>query len=303
MIAMPYETHHFPASFTHPSGRAFVRRALVYYAMRAAKRRVKGMFSPSAVAWRDAATVRQAYDVERGYTLDRINELEFADLVYGSHDRLEAPDASDFVLIGDDVRWESTRTTRRFLVEHMERRIREVTRPGGRLIEFGSGNGRNLLYLKSRLPDREFAGLELSSVSVELARRLSDRFGYTVQVEAGNACAPTLPPLPGPTDAVFSCHALEMMPRSFVTAVDHMLRIATDRVLFFEPIPELWPSNARGWASHCRAYVMDRLRGFMQVVHARAASAGWRVETAERLKTSTNPINETVEVTLVRARP
>jgi SAM-dependent methyltransferase len=296
-----YRTRHFPASFNHPSGGAFVRRALAHYGARAIKRRLAVLVDPSAATWRDTATVQAAYDAERAHTLERTSRLGFDELVYGSADRFDEAAESDFILFDDEVVWAPTRKSRRFLVEGMERRIRALVPPGGTVAEFGSGSGRNLLYLKSRLPDLEFIGLDLSPVSVELARQLSNQFGHPVRFEVANACESLPARVPNRVDIAFSSHALEMMPRAFVGAIDNMLSIATRHVLFFEPIPELWPSTARGCASHCRAYVMDRLRGFMPALAERADAAGWAIDEAERLKTSTNPINETVFVKLSRA--
>jgi hypothetical protein len=295
-----YRTRHFPASFFRPSGSAFVCRALAYYGPRAIRRRVQSVFNPGAATWRNAATVQAAYDAERAYTLERTATLDFDELVYGSADRFDAVPVSDFVLLDDRVVWGPTRASRRFLIEHIASRVDDLVPPDGTVVEFGSGNGRNLLYLKSRFPDRRFVGLELSPVSVDLARHLSGQFGHPVRFEVADACAASLPHIPDRVDLAFSCHALEMMPRSFPRAIDNMLALASHHVLFFEPVPELWPSNGRGLASRCRAYVMDRLRSFMPVLIARAAEAGWAIASAQRLETSTNPINETVAVVLVR---
>jgi hypothetical protein len=295
-----YETRHFPATFSHPSGNAFVGRALAYYGARAVKRRLASVLNPAVATWRDTATVQAAYDAERGYALGRTSRLGFDELIYGSVDRFDEAPESDFILLDDRVVWAPTRKSRGFLIGEIERRIGAVVPPGGTVAEFGSGNGRNVLYLKSRMPESHFVGLELSPVSVELARHLSTQFGHPVRFDVANACQPLPPGAPDRVDVAFSTHALEMMPRAFVGAIDNMLSIATRHVLFFEPIPELWPSTPRGWASHCRAYVMDRLRGFMPALVKRAAASGWRLDEAERLRTSTNPINETVVVTLSR---
>jgi SAM-dependent methyltransferase len=291
-----YPTRHFPATFTSPSGEAFVRRAAAHYGARAAKRALATVVHPRAVYWRDAGSVLAAYDTERGYTLERVSALTFDELVYGSADRFDAVSDSDFILLDDRVVWGRTRDSRRVLVEEMERRLVPLAPPGSTVAEFGCGNGRNIFYLKTRLPGCEFVGLELSPVSVDLARRLAVQFGRPARFEVYNACDPLPPRAAESVDVAFSSHALEMMPRTFPGAVDNMLRLATRHVLFFEPVPELWPWTARGAASHWRAYVMDRLRGFMPVLRQRAAAAGWRVVEARRLGTSTNPINETVFV-------
>lgn len=297
-----YTTRHFPADFARPSEREFILRALAYYGARAIKRWLIGIFNLKSQRWRDAKEVRAAYDAERGYTLDHMDRLTFDELVYGSADRFDQVRECDFVLLNDRIQWAPTRDSRRFLIQEIERRITELVPAGGTVAEFGSGSGRNLLYLKSCLPDRQFIGLELSPVSVQLARRLSARYEHPVRFEVANACEslPHPPTVPTHVDLAFSTHALEMMPRTFVRAIDNMLSIASRHVLFFEPIPELWPSTPRGLASRARAYVMDRLRGFMPELRPRAASSGWMIAEAARLKTSTNPINETALVRLAR---
>lgn len=295
-----YKTRHFPAEFARPSEREFVRRALIHYGARAIKRQLLAILNPASQRWRDAKGVMASYDAERGYTLDHMEQLTFEELVYGSADRFDQVQQSDFILIDDRITWGPTRDSRAFLIQEIERRVMELVPAGGTVAEFGSGSGRNLLYLKSRLPDREFIGLELSPVSVQLARRLSAQFERPVRFEAANVCEPLPATIPTQVDLVFSTHALEMMPRTFIVAIDNMLSIAREHVLFFEPIPELWPSTPRGWASRARAYVMDRLRGFMPELRPRAAAAGWMIAEAARLKTSTNPINETALVRLAR---
>jgi Methyltransferase domain len=292
-----YRTRHFPAEFTRPAGSAFINRALWYYGRRALKRKALGLFRRSHSQWRDATSVKAAYDAERGYTLEHLDRLSFDELVYGSADRFDQVPDSDFILLADEVIWGRTRDSRQFLVREMERRIAALVPAGGTVAEIGSGSGRNLLYLKSRLPDRRFVGFELSPVSATLARQLSARFGYDVEFSVANACEPIA--TPPPIDVVFSSHALEMMPRMFVGAVDNMLRIARTDVLFFEPIPELWPRDRRGRASRLRAYVMDRLDGFMPALAARLRGS-WKMRESRRLGTSTNPINETVLVHLSR---
>lgn len=296
-----YRTRHFPADLDTPSGGAFVRRGLAYYGARAAKRRLQALLKPGSDRWRDAALVKDAYDAERGYTLEREAALSFDELVYGSADRFDAVPESDFILLDDAVVWAPTRTSRRFLVEEIERQVRRLTSPGSTVVELGSGSGRNLLHLRKCLPDRRFVGLELSPVSVKLARHLSDKFALPVEFIEADVCRDLAAPLAA--DLVYSSHALEMMPRQFVGAVRNALAISQGHVLFFEPIPELWPADLRGWTSHLRAYVMDRLDGFMPALHRElAARPEWTVVSAERLRTSTNPVNETCRVLVRRTK-
>jgi SAM-dependent methyltransferase len=293
-------SRHLPGRFPSRSGSAFVQRALWHFGRRAVKRRTLAILNPAIERRRDSAGVKAAYDAERGYTLERIDQLTLDELVHGSADRFDEAPPDDFVLLGDRVVWQPTRVTRTFLIEEMHRAVAACAPPGGRVAEVGSGNGRNLLYLKSRLPDIRFAGFELSPVSVDLARALSARFALPAEFVCANACEPLPPAAAGSADVVYSAHALEMMPRIFAGAIDNMLRVARSHVLFFEPVPELWPRDARGLASKARAYVMDRLRGFMPVVRDIARAQGWDIVEARRLGTSTNPVNETALVHLTR---
>jgi SAM-dependent methyltransferase len=300
MQQIVYKTRHFPAELPTSAGGSFVRAALTHYARRAVKLKARAIFTPSIERWRDAGVVGAAYDTERAYMLERVGDLPLDEVVYGSADRFDEAPLDDFILLDDAVIWGPTRDSRRFLVEQMERRIRTLVAPGGTVLEMGCGNGRNLLYLKQRLPDRRFYGLELSPVSVRLGQILTARHGLDVEVLQADACAPLPASVPSRVDLVFSAHALEMMPRIFVKAIDNILTIAGSNVLFFEPVPELWPFSARGVASHLRAYVMDRLRGFMPALEAAIKGGGWRVVEAARLKTATNPINETALVHVAR---
>ena len=297
-----YQTRHFPASLTSPSGAAFVRRAVRYYAPRALKLRARSIIRPGSDHWRSAATVQDAYDAERGYTLEREDHLSFDELVYGSADRFDAVPESDFVLLDDRVVWAPTRKSRAFLVDQLEQHVARLVPAGGTVVELGSGSGRNLLHLKKQLPDRNYVGLELSPVSARLAQRLSEKFALPVEFVQANVCQPLAPGVAPAADLVYSSHALEMMPRIFPGAIRNALALSRRHVVFFEPVPELWSMDLRGLASHLRAYVMDRLNGFMPVLDAILNEhRDWRTTTAERLATSTNPINETCRVHLVRS--
>ena len=75
----------------------------------------------------------------------------------------------------------------------------------------------------AEIADRRFIGLELSPVSVTLAKRLSERFGLPVGFFEANVCQPLPAAVPRDADLVYSSHALEMMPRTFVGAWDLVL--------------------------------------------------------------------------------
>jgi SAM-dependent methyltransferase len=297
-----YSTRHFPKQLATTSGSGFVRRSFAYYVPRALRRRL-GRLSRGSVI-RDAGTVRTVYDTERGHMLARIGKLTFDELVFGTADKFDETPDTDFTLQRDRVVWGSSSESRRMIAERLADEIANLTEPGSLVVEMGSGSGRNLLFLKRRLPDREFLGYELSPVSVELARRSSERFALAVRFETADATKP-LPRIgDGRVDVVFSSHALEMMPRIFVGAVRNMFDLQPAHLLFFEPVPELWPRNLRGMASRARTITLDRLRNFMPALRSELARrGGWQLVRAERLRTAINPLNETCFVHLRRETP
>jgi hypothetical protein len=164
--------------------------------------------------------------------------------------------------------------------------VRRYARDGN-IVEFGSGGGRNLLYLAKHGVQNPLVGLELSGVSVDLARRAADHFGINARFEQCNVTQ-ALPEI-GPVDVVFSVHAFEMMPRVFVGGVENIRRLQPRVAIFIEPIEELWSHSPRGLLSRFRVRQLDRLRGF----YREAAKLG-RVVEAREIEFATNPLNPTV---------
>jgi len=213
------------------------------------------------------------------------------------------PDWTDFVLLDDEVRWGALRTPRTKLIQRLTDVVSRYAVPGATIIEFGSGDGRNILHLKKRFPATSFIGLELSDVSVNLSRCAARKFGLDAQFCQADVCGP-LPQLPDRKDVTlaFSSFALEMMPRIFTRAVDNMAASTSAGLAFFEPAGELWPRNLRGLSSRLRVLQMDRLRGLVRKVNTLSANDDWDVVSMERTKTGINPLNEGCEIHLRRAR-
>jgi hypothetical protein len=247
-------------------------------------------------AHRTPDTVRQAYDANRSAELERLESLDWDSYVYFP------PDLSDFVLLDDEVRWGALRAPRTRLLERLTRVASRYAVPGATIIEFGSGDGRNVLHLKKAFPGTSFIGLELSEVSVDLSRKAARKFGIAAEFFQANVCEalPRLPD-PGKVTLAYSSFALEMMPRIFVRAVDHMAASTSGGLAFFEPVGELWPRNLRGVSSRLRVFQMDRLRGLAGKVRSLAASGEWEVITMERTRIGINPLNEGCEIHLRRS--
>lgn len=158
------------------------------------------------------------------------------------------------------------------------------TDPGDTVVEFGCGDGRNLIYLQRALPDGDFVELEPSEVSCALARRLAERFDADVTIHEADVTAELPAALPARSAALaYSCHALEQMPRIFGRALANMAVVSRNAIALFEPVPELWPWNRRGVVSRLRVGAIDRMRGLTGAAARLAGGGEWTIETARRL--------------------
>jgi len=272
---------------------AFLSASLRHYTVAYLKTLVR----PGALLGRGTRTPRSVganYDRERGAMLDRVADMGWDEVMYGGNSS-----EPDFVLVDDRIVWEAPRVPMSRLLEHLTRVVASHCSAGDIVMEFGCGNGRNLFHLKTQFAEIRFIGLELSPLSVDLARALATKFGLDVAFHVSNVCEP-LPREVRDTRAalVFSRHALEMMPRIFPGAIRNMCAVCDGQILLLEPVPELWPRTARGLTSRLRVRAHDRLRGLMPALPHAAPS--WVVRSARHLGVSRNPLNETCEVRLER---
>ena len=271
---------------------AFLWRRLAAHAVGAGVRLVRGNH-------RTPASVRARYDAARRSLLYRIERLD-----WDQYTRLPS-DHSGFILIDGRVVWGSLRTIRDRMLDRLCAVTAGYARDGATIVEFGSGDGRNLLFLQRRFPKVSFVGLELSEVSVEVSRRAAERFAVpNVRFHVADVCG-DVPALPQREEVVlsFSCFALEMMPRIFPRAVDTMARASSVGLVFLEPVPELWRRDLRGLVSRLRVLQLDRLRGLPLVVQGLVRSGSWILEAMARSGLGHNPLNEMCELRLRRVTP
>jgi SAM-dependent methyltransferase len=233
--------------------------------------------------------VRATYDAVRG----RIRVSDFDTFVFGKSG------GHRIALNDGHVQWQShaeiVRTLRHHVVATVARACRGIANPV--VVEAGAGSGANLLLLKKLHPEIHAIGLELSPVSVELARAAAESFGLHVEMREADLTQ-SLPDLAQPVDVCFSCHALEQMPDVFPAAVDNMLGLAQSEVILFEPVGELYGRGLRQTVARLRLRAVDYLSGLYDyLVARRAAVTYWKA-----LGIGTSPFNETVEIH-VRTRP
>jgi hypothetical protein len=267
----------------------FLRRSFAYHVTRALPQRLRHTRTP--------AVVQARYDAQRGEAAARLQSTDWA-----AYTRFP-DDLCDFTLLDDQVRWGPLRVVRDRMIEHLHRAVAPWVQPGRTVIEFGSGDGRNLLVLGRAFPEMRFVGLELSPVSVELSRQAATHFGVSnVQFESANVCQPITVALPAAAEVtfVFSFFALEMMPRIFPGAIEAMLTASSGGVSFFEPVSEVWSRDLRGLTSRLRVFQLDRLAGFTSALRKAITHSPWRITAMRRTGVGLNPLNEMSEVHLER---
>lgn len=153
------------------------------------------------------------------------------------------------------------------------------------ILEFGSGFGRNCLLLKRDFPHAKIIGLELSPISVEVSQAAARRFGMAVDFRVADVTS--LDERTCPTaDLVFSCHALEQMPRIFPKAVKAMFRTKSRWIILVEPVVEHL-SGFDGWLARMRTKVHDRLIGLPEELRKQSLL----IIEERLLDSSINPLN------------
>ena len=235
---------------------------------------------------RTVAYVQKNYDSERAKLLAYLKNTPFKDYIHGG-------EAIGYSLLGGKITFGPFAKTLANCQQNIEKKLMPYLKRGATIIEFGCGDGRNLFYLKSKYPGVSFIGFELSEVSVDLATKASQK--YNIKVDFFKAdISKKIPSIKA--DAVFSCHALEMMPRIFVGAVENMLQ-SSENVLFFEPIEDFWPFSLRGIVSRMRVKSLDRLTGLVDWLEENA-----RILDHQLLQDSLNPLNQTVYLSITRKK-
>lgn len=153
--------------------------------------------------------------------------------------------------------------------------------------EFGCGVGRNLLFLKSELPELECYGYELCQPGVDVATAAARRFGLDVQYSQLDYVKDkeekyVFPP----TDIAFTMFSLEQLPRNSDVAMKNILSRVTMGSIHIEPVPENYPWNLRGVLGRIEHRKVDYLSGFDSVVRTLNVPA----VTVVRMTSAHNPL-------------
>jgi Methyltransferase domain len=153
--------------------------------------------------------------------------------------------------------------------------------------EYGSGLGRNLLYLKRRMPEMQLSGYELCAPGVEIARQAAEKFGldceYSQLDYVNEAEARYVLPR---ADVAFTMFSLEQIPRENRQALLNIHRHVALGSIHVEPVPENYPASYLGLLGRLDHWKVDYLTSFDR--NARSIGASRVVH--ELLASSHNPL-------------
>jgi hypothetical protein len=131
------------------------------------------------------------------------------------------------------------------------------------ITEFGSGLGRNLLYIKNLFPHIECYGYELCHNGVDVANRARDKFGLDVQYSQLDFINDGEEKYIFPaTDVAFTMYALEQIPTRSDIALQHILAHVKRGSIHIEPVVENYPYTVRGMIARVDHWKIDYLRHF-----------------------------------------
>lgn len=154
------------------------------------------------------------------------------------------------------------------------------------ITEFGSGLGRNLLYIKRERPHLEVYGYELCKPGVEIGQRASRKFGLDISFSQLDFTSPSNEGYVFPeTDVGFTMFALEQVPRGVSIALRNFLSHVRQGTIHVEPVTEDYPWSPLGLLGRIDHWKVDYLSGFPAAVR----TLGLRAEH-QLLDSSHNPL-------------
>ncbi|MSP58798.1 MAG: class I SAM-dependent methyltransferase [Myxococcales bacterium] len=174
-----------------------------------------------------------------------------------------------------------------FYLETLSQAIGEHFPKARTITEYGSGLGRNLLFLKRRFPDLTCHGYELCAPGVEIARAAAKKFDLDVSysrldIVKGRPEEFVSPP----SDIAFTMFALEQLPEANAVALRNILDRVSLGSIHLEPVVEKYPISYRGLLGRVYHHKIDYLRNF----DANARAAGLREVLQRTLFTSHNAV-------------
>ena len=169
----------------------------------------------------------------------------------------------------------------------------------GNVVELGSGDGRNLLFLAAKYKEISFLGLDFSPTSIKLAEKAALRYNITnITFKEADLAKDSFEDLLD-NSYVFSMHCLEEMPRTFKNVLKVISRSSALSCQLIEPI---YLQSQRGPIQDItrllRIFNRDRLRGFKNAA-SQILTPLFRVEYID-LRLGVNPFNPSSLASITR---
>jgi hypothetical protein len=154
---------------------------------------------------------------------------------------------------------------RRKILETIQREFPEAKS----VTEYGSGLGRNLLYLKKNMPFIKFYGYELCQPGVELAQSAANKFGLSIDYSQLDYVEDEEKKYVFPkTDVAFTMYSLEQLPHTNKAAVENILRHTKFGSIHIEPVPENYPITFRGLIGKLDHWKINYLSNFEKNINS-----------------------------------
>jgi hypothetical protein len=147
--------------------------------------------------------------------------------------------------------------------------------------------GRNLLFLKSKLPRLDVYGYELCKPGVEIAAAAARKFGLDVKYSQLDYVGAKQSDYVFPhADVAFTLYSLEQIPVANRTAMENILGQVKLGSIHIEPVPENYPMTFRGFVGRIDHWKADYLRNY----EANVTSLKVANIKRERIDSAHNPL-------------
>ena len=169
------------------------------------------------------------------------------------------------------------------------------------VIELGSGDGRNILWLASRYPHINFIGFELSQSSVDLSELASKKYGINNVrfIKADLTKRDTYEDFLKKDSFVFTNHTLEEMPRIFKHPLEVLKESDVKKIVLIEPAYIFSFSRIiLDIARRIRIIYHDRLTGLIKYCK-KNLSTTFKIDIID-LGLGVNPVNPSTLIILTR---
>jgi len=193
---------------------------------------------------------------------------------------------TSYLLKDDRVTYGDRSQVESYLHEQMASALELSASPEAAVLEFGCAAGRNLFWLKTRYPNLSLHGVDVSAEGLRAGEAMARQFGLDVSFTVlRDHC---LPFPDGAFEMAFTKHCLEQCPSTYPAIIQELWRVTKKRLVFMEPMPELYPWSVRGVGGRLHNFYCDYARGIFS--HLRQVGG---IRQAERLRWASNPLNET----------